>query len=220
MEKGRLRLSRPHLPRDEEPLQIGFQRGAHQPGVLHPGHAVGGQGQAAARRPQGAAQFLRPREEQGTLPQVVQIPAVHLRRVGPPAQALPQAAEPLHREEALLRLPPVEGRPEGVVDLQIGLFGLLVPGPAELRQHGVQGPGLGGVEVEEGVVGVQQDDVVAPHGSPPPFDRRRCWSMFCIRTREETTSTPTARDPAMLRVWSPVVRKSWVSPRRAASIML
>ena len=169
---------------------------------------------------QGAAQLLRPGEEHGTRPQVVQIPAVHLRRVGGAAQSLPQAAEPLHREEVLPHLAPVESRPQGVVDLQISTPALPVPGPAELLQGGLQGGHLGGVEVKEGVVGVQQDDVIASQDFFPLSVRRRCWSMLYIRTREDTTSTPTARAPAMLRVWRPVLRKSWVLPRRAASIML
>ena len=41
-----------------------------------------------------------------------------------------------------------------------------------------------------------------------------------MRIREETTSTPTAKAPAMLSVCIPVLRKRSVSPLRAYYIML
>ena len=144
---------------DKDVGDVGGDVAALQPTVLGAADPVGHQVEGAELG-QPAADVGRPGDRAALFPQGVHIGAVEVRpRVGQP-QLGEELVEALGLEFLLADLPPLKLLPQPAVDDLIARPNGLCQGHLPPRKGGLQGDLLGPVEIQQGVVGIQQDKTV------------------------------------------------------------
>ena len=112
---------------------------------------------------QGAADLLGVGQKKRALPQRCQVDAVAKGGITVQCHGLKKVAETLYHQEIFSTLASVEGSPHGVVTALVEGKGLIGVGDIALPADGVEGIAVGGIEIEESVIGIEKQVRIVRH---------------------------------------------------------
>lgn len=135
---------------------------AVQAAALDGGHGVGDDIETVGPG-QGAAGLLGVGQKKRALPQRCQVDAVAKGGIAVQCHSLKKVAETLYHQEIFSTLASVEGSPHGVVTALVEGKGLIGVGDIALPADGMEGIAVGGIEIEESVIGIEKQVRIVRH---------------------------------------------------------
>ena len=102
-------------------------------------------------------------EKKRTFPQSLQVDAVAEGGVTIQRHGLQETAKAFYHQKILGTLAPVKSGPHGVVAALVEGKGLIGVGDIALPADGVEGIAVGGIEIEESVIGIEKQVRIARH---------------------------------------------------------
>ena len=162
VEVGSAGLAGPGILGDEGVGDIGGHGAAVQAAALDGGHSVGDDIETVSPG-QGAAGLLGVGQKKRALPKRCQVDAVAKGGITVQCHGLKKVAETLYHQEIFSTLASVEGSPHGVVTALVEGKGLIGVGDIALPADGVEGIAVGGIEIEESVIGIEKQVRIVRH---------------------------------------------------------
>ena len=162
VEVGSAGLAGPGILGDEGVGDIGGYGAAVQAAALDGGHSVGDDIETVGPG-QGAADLLGVGQKKRALPQRCQVDVVAEGGVTIQCHCLQETAKAFYHQKILGTLASVEGSPHGVVTALVEGKGLIGVGDIALPADGVEGIAVGGIEIEESVIGIEKQVRIVRH---------------------------------------------------------